>query len=359
MGLQSAPGYIGDPGFDHPVELDRNMLEGIFGRTGRLRPGDFAVGKIVGALQATVSSGRAFLLGNENAAQGGYFVWSDIGETMAWPSPAGSPRIDTLLMRVRDNQYGAVGGSLGADWDIISGTPSASPVAVADVEFNAGGDFYEPGAWWRVADIRINPGDTEINSGLITNFTNYVRNPLFRTPCLSSAFPTDAVAGDRAYATDTGVEWRWSGSKWLTPEEQFVRKTADESVTNSIALQSDNHLFFPVEANSVYLIRGMLVTHTISTTVPDIKFTWQTPSGTVTTGGMGSAGDFAQDQATSDGQPVICVVSNGGAIGNEVNQVMVTGGTGGLATLRWAQIVADAVPIILTKDSYITWKKVG
>lgn len=358
MGLQSAPAYIGDPGFDHPVELDRNMLEGIFGRTGRLRPGDFTVGKVVGALQATVSSGRAFLLGLESATQGGYFVWSDVGQTMAWPSPSGSPRIDTLLLRVRDNQYGTIGGALGADWDIVSGTPGSSPVAVVDAEFNVGGDFYEPGAWWRVADIRINPGDTEINAGLITSYNNYVRNALARTPCLSSALPTDAVAGDRAYATDTGVEWVWNGSKWLTAGDVFVRKTADESVTSSAALQSDNHLFFPVEANSVYQIRGFLLMKSGSAT-PDVKFAWQMPASAVVSGGMGAANQAGQDQAGSDGQPVIGQTTGGAALVHNVDQVMVTAATAGTATLRWAQNTSDPSASILAKDSYISWKKVG
>jgi hypothetical protein len=43
MGLQSTPGYIGQTGFQTPVELDRNFVEALAGgKSGAFRYGDFA-----------------------------------------------------------------------------------------------------------------------------------------------------------------------------------------------------------------------------------------------------------------------------------------------------------------------------
>jgi hypothetical protein len=174
MTLQAAPAYIGDPTFEHPVELDRNILKSIFGRSGLIKPGDFALTPVVGAMELTVGPGAAFIVGDESANQGGYYVWNDEAEDVPWPAPAGSPRIDSLIVRVKDNQYGSITGSPGAEWFVASGTPSGSPVAVADAEFEAGGDFYEPGAWYRVANVRVDPGDTQIPSNDVTAFAQVV-----------------------------------------------------------------------------------------------------------------------------------------------------------------------------------------
>lgn len=183
MGLQTTAAYFNldsvGAAFQHPVELDRNVLMGAYGRnrSGRLRPDDFAVTPTGVNQQVSLSSGRAFLLGKETAQQGGYFAWSDAAVTATLAAPSANPRIDTILLRVYDNQYGTITGNPRAQIDIIQGTPGASPSVTADSAFNTGGGSWVPGAWYRLADIRVNPGDTVVPSGQIYTNTTFVQTP--------------------------------------------------------------------------------------------------------------------------------------------------------------------------------------
>lgn len=214
MGLKTAPAYIGQTGYLHPVELDRNLIEGIFGRTGVLRVGDFAVTPTGVSGQLSVAAGRASLVGVESAAQGAYFVWSDGADLMAVAAASGNPRIDSVILRVKDDQYGTISGSPQAYLEVVQGVAAASPVARADSYFNSGGGAYVPGAWFRLADVRRNLGDTTIPGGQITSNLLYVRIPGGRTVCTSTTRPSDAVVGDQIYEIDTGLLRYYTGSVW-------------------------------------------------------------------------------------------------------------------------------------------------
>ena len=237
MGLQTVPGYIGQAAYQHPVELDRNMLEGIFSRTGLMRVGDFTIAPTATAQQISITSGRAFLLGAESLQQGGYFVWSDNTENKVFGPPSGSARIDSLILRVVDTQYGSDPGSPRAEWDIVPGVPSGSPTARPDSDFNTGGTYYKPGAWWRLADVRINPGDTVIPGGQITRFLRYVRVPGGVTMCTSTTRPSDPVAGDQIFETDTLRRFQYTGSAWTWGARGIVggvQYTAGKAVARAL-----------------------------------------------------------------------------------------------------------------------------
>jgi hypothetical protein len=224
MGLQTVPAYIGQTGYNHPVELDRNFLKSVHMRTGMVRYGDFAIAPTATAQQFSIAAGQAFLLGAESAQQGGYFAWSDASENLVLGAPSGSPRIDALLIRAVDTQYGSDPGSPRAEWDIVQGTPAASPVAPADSLFNTGGTNYKPGAWYRMADLRVNPGDTVIPSGQITSYLRYVRHAQGMLLAKSTDTLTTMVLGDQRYDIDTGIARRWNGTEWrmTEPYRQYV-----------------------------------------------------------------------------------------------------------------------------------------
>ena len=224
MGLKVEPAYIGQTGYLHPVELDRNLLEGIFSRTGGMRLGDFQASTGVGTRAVAISAGRAFLLGAENAQQGGYVAWSDATETFLLAAGVGNPRIDTIVLRVIDDQYGSISGSPRAEFEVVQGVAAASPTARVDSDFNVGGSFYKPGAWWRVADCRVNVGDTTIPSGQITTNNRYVRVPGGKVMCLSTSRPSDPLLGDRIQEIDTGLAYDYDGSAWVL-DGLFYRKT--------------------------------------------------------------------------------------------------------------------------------------
>ena len=214
MGLKVEPAYIGQTGYLHPVELDRNLLEGIFQRTGAIRLGDLQASTGVGTRAVAISGGRAFLLGVENATQGGYFAWSDATETFLLAAGVGNPRIDSIILRVIDDQYGTISGSPRAEFEVVQGVAAGSPVARPDSDFNVGGSFYKPGAWWRVANARVNVGDTSIPGGQITTNNRYVRMSAGHTLCGSGDRPTDAVLGDEIFETDTKLRYWWDGA-WV------------------------------------------------------------------------------------------------------------------------------------------------
>lgn len=222
MGLQTVPAYIGQAAYQHPVELDRNILEGIFSRTGLFRIGDFTIAPTATAQQISITAGRAFLLGAESLQQGGYVAWSDNTENKVFGPPSGSARIDSLILRVVDTQYGSDPGTPRAEWDIVAGVPSGSPTARPDSDFNTGGTFYKPGAWWRVADVRINVGDTVIPGGQITRNTRYVRQARGDYVALSTDTISDQSVGDSRYDTDTLTERVWNGTVWENRDGEYV-----------------------------------------------------------------------------------------------------------------------------------------
>lgn len=241
MGLQTKAAYgalesDGVTPVQHPVELDRNFMEGLAGRSGAFRLGDFALAPTGTNQQLSIASGVMFVNGQENAQQGGYTAWSDASETKNFGAPSGSPRIDTLLMRIYDSQYGTLpSGTYRAQWDVVAGTPGATPAARPDSDFLSGGSQYVPGAWIKWAEVRINPGDTTIPSGQIFQ-------------------PGTVVSG-------TGTTWRGVYNR------QAGTPYAGYSTTNPVGLRA-GELFWEVNTNRMFYFNGSV-------------FKWNEPRGVI------------------------------------------------------------------------------
>lgn len=217
MALKVQPAYIGQTGYLHPVELDRNLLEGLMGRTGVLRYGDMRVTPTAGTRAVSIAAGRIHIVGQENAQQGSYFAWSDAADTFTFAAATVNPRIDSILVRIYDDQYGVISGSPRAEYVIVQGVASGSPVARPDSDFLVGGSQYIPGAWARIANVRVNVGDTTIPGGQITNIERYVRVAGI-TLCLSTDRPSDPVFGDRCWDIDTGIRRVYNSTSWVQSE---------------------------------------------------------------------------------------------------------------------------------------------
>lgn len=259
MGLQSIPAYARV--LSHPEITDRNVSAAIFGeRSGGVRPGDFAITPTGVTRQFTVAAGQAYIQGRENAQQGGYVAWSDVSENLLLSAPAASPRIDTLLLRIYDEQYGTLpSGTSRAQWDIVNGVAAASPNVRPDSDFLSGGSQYVPGAWWRVADFRSNPGDTTIPLGQIYPTLTHARvgGTTYGNLALSTTGfggrPTDATAGDRFYdlAGRLWYTWNTSLSKWIR-EDEWKAETVSTPVSSNTQINAPN-LWFDGEANARYI----------------------------------------------------------------------------------------------------------
>jgi hypothetical protein len=128
----------------------------------------------------------------------------------------------------------------------------------------------------------------------------------------------------------------------------LARKTADETVNNSTTLQNDDHLFFAVAANEVWLVQAWLMWDSAAT--PDIKFGWTGPAsatfawGALSTETSSGVASFGQ---SFSGTPVAPLAIGGtlflpGAGAGTITAVALAGiaaiaGTAGNLQLQWAQ----------------------
>lgn len=251
MVLQATPAYARV--LSHPEITLRNVHRAMFGgRSGACRRGDFAIAPTGTTRQFSIAAGRAYIHGQENSSQGGYIAWSDASENQVVGAPSASPRIDTILLQIYDEQYGTLpSGTSRAEWRIVAGTPGASPIALPDSSFLTGGANYVPGAWWRVADIRSNPGDTTIPAGQIYSPNSYVRVPggitLVSSAVSTSGFggrPTDPVDGETIYEIDTRRTFRYNSTSglWEPPYVEMLdayRITAADPFQAAFAFGSE------------------------------------------------------------------------------------------------------------------------
>jgi hypothetical protein len=137
----------------------------------------------------------------------------------------------------------------------------------------------------------------------------------------------------------------------------FARKTSDETVNNSAAMQNDDHLFLSVEANSQYRIEARL--RQSSGTTPDFKFQFTLPSGasgfyTVHTIGAGAAAYTLFDDNMTLPQTV-----EGGTAGILAEGLIVVGANAGTVQLQWAQNTANASNTTVFTESYLELRRVA
>lgn len=241
MTLQAVAGFLGQSGIQHPALLYRNFTSAFAGRrSGFYRHDDFVLTPSGSAMSLNVGRGDAFLMGTEGVStQGGYYCWNNATETLAWPAAAASPRIDSLILRVIDTDYGADPAGSKAVWEIVSGTPAGSPVAVADSAFAPAGLYYHPGAWLRVADFTVGASITNLAAATLSHKRKYCR---VGRHCigLSNDFPTDAVVGDQFTPLDgtyAGVLYIYDGASWQRTSK-FDGQASDNNVTTISGITS-------------------------------------------------------------------------------------------------------------------------
>jgi hypothetical protein len=216
--LQVVAGFLGQSGLQHPANLYRNLVGALGGkRTGAFRYNDFALTPSGSNMSLVVGPGDAVLMGTENSTtQGGYYVWNNANETIAWPASTSQPRIDSLICRVIDTDYGADPAGSKAMWEVVSGTPAASPSAVPDSAFAPAGAYYHPGAWWRVANFQVPASASNLAAATLTHFRRYARVGR-HTMGLSTAFPGDSQNGDQFTVLDgslAGALYLYQNGAW-------------------------------------------------------------------------------------------------------------------------------------------------
>lgn len=129
----------------------------------------------------------------------------------------------------------------------------------------------------------------------------------------------------------------------LQDRVQVVRKSADETVTSSTALQNDDELLFAAVAGSSYRFTINLIVSCASGT-PDLKVLMTAPAGSLAWGviGLDTAATSGTASAVMIGRSVATSGSSVsvGAV-NGILHVQITGSflctTGGNVRLQWAQ----------------------
>lgn len=158
-------------------------------------------------------------------------------------------------------------------------------------------------------------------------------------------------AGQSRQAIWAGGNWRWIGDQsW---ESQIhIKKSADETVNNTIVLQNDDQLTFAIWANETW-IWEILVDYT-SPVAQDIRFALTAPAGATC---VYSAMDFDEGTAGVANTPcATAIVMTTDSATDEsalISFSVVNGGTAGSITLQWAQGVAAAVNTTVHNGSYL------
>ena len=119
---------------DHRFGLQADIVSAgsLRGRSGVFPNGSNPANLVtVGALQAKVTAFQAFVAGTSSSTQAGYRVTCDTDVTLTFDAGSGTnPRIDLIVLRVRDDPYDGTGTQAGTV-EIIFGTPAVSPAVPA------------------------------------------------------------------------------------------------------------------------------------------------------------------------------------------------------------------------------------
>src|SRR6478609_4214441 len=179
-----------------------------------------------------VTKGAAVLREAVNpTVRGAYFGVADTDEVVSLPVPQSNPFFVAIVMRVLDAQYsggGLVGGP-GMVLETVSGTPAASPAVVTDAAISGvTGKF---GAWIRLADVRINTGDSgAIPAGQITDTRKPGGFGIINHLGTVRPVTTGAYAGIHGYEMDSGNDVVWNGTSWVVPSVAPTAFTANASI---------------------------------------------------------------------------------------------------------------------------------
>lgn len=145
-------------------------------------------------------------------------------------------------------------------------------------------------------------------------------------------------------------------------QQQHVVKPSDESVTNTIVFQNDDHLVLPVQAGMRYFVQCLLIY--TATTTSNLDFRWSVPTGStfdwvsdalgagVTTFSGSISRTFqgvASEPAFGGAGTAVCVAT--------VKGVLLVGSTAGNLRAQWTQSTAGATASIMKAGSMVAMRR--
>jgi hypothetical protein len=170
----------------------------------------------------------------------------------------------------------------------------------------------------------------------------------------------------RAWRADT-ASVALSAATGMPGISVFVRKTGDESVTNSTTLQDDDHLYYSLPANSMWETEILLQATTFGS-YGGIRVALEGPSGATLSVStevkdFGTGGDYFSGWIYAFGTPFVAGSTDLGGYPTNVGFVRIqglvsVGGASGTFKLQWAQGSADTWPTFVHANSYMKLTRV-
>lgn len=220
MAIVSPPWVI--QASSHPAQTFREMTQAVMGSGvgsftptfqgtngrgghGVMGPSDLAVTQNGSPnMSVNVAQGMCFIRGSESAHQGVYVAYNDAttNVVISAADPT-NPRRDLIVVQVRDSAYS------GASNDVrimaVTGTPAASPA-----------DPAIPANSFVLARVAVAAAASSITNANITDarVRAYALGGIIT--CTSSTRPSNPIAGDTVYETDTNKVRTYNGSSWFT-----------------------------------------------------------------------------------------------------------------------------------------------
>jgi hypothetical protein len=167
--------------------------------------------------------------------------------------------------------------------------------------------------------------------------------------------PRDWTAGE--LVTEAIMDTHVRDNLLATGPHLIARKTANESVTSSTALQDDDHLFFTIAANEVWLLEYRILG--VTPAAADYSLAFSVPTGCTTYRGAstwtqgGTLINYSQTDTTGGADRLPVSYDGIDADGDYIiiPVAAVNGGTGGTFMLRWAQQTSNATPTTFRTNS--------
>lgn len=152
-------------------------------------------------------------------------------------------------------------------------------------------------------------------------------------------------------------------------QERYVAKTADTSRSSTSTLADDPELTATVVANGVYYVEFLVSAKSTSTT-PNIKTAWTTPTATglkFCIGPTNSAADFTTRTNTRGRFSAHNFSTSNDYITNSTNVgiailekgIVTVGGSGGTIAFQWAQNTSNATATVVEAGSYMYIRRIA